>query len=191
MCVKINKQEQHSFIATRSFCIPTHFHFLYFAFSLFQSFEAFKQRDMNGLGRRPPLQWCKTLRFLANRPGEKFAWHDDPPTTPKMWQTFPGHFLKKYEKFLKKDPNKSTVEAAAAAAAAVKTKAHSKYDDSFVDNKNTVVANDNDEIHLTFEKIIPNKANWKKKKAKLKMTEAPLKGLTALASFPVSDFGII
>lgn len=141
---------------------------------------------MNGLGRRPPLQWCRTLHFLTNRPGEKYAWHDDPPTTPKMWQTFPGHFLKKYEKFLKKDPNKVTAEAAAAASA-IKTKPHSKYDDRYVDNKNTV-ANDKDEIHLTFEKIIPNKANWKKKKAKDKMIEAPLKGLTALASFPVSGF---
>lgn len=108
-----------------------------------------------------------------------------------MWQTFPGHFLKKYEKFLKKDSNKVTVEAVVAAAvappaSAIKTKPQSIYDDRFVDNKNTV-ANDKDEIHLTFEKIIPNKANWKKKKAKLKMTEAPLKGLTALASFPVSD----
>lgn len=124
------------------------------------------------------------LHFLDNRPGEKYVWHDDSPaspTTPKMWQTFPGHFLKKYEKYLKKNSAKvlGTPEA----------KPKHRFDDRYVDNKDmtAITAVDKDAIQVTFEKVVPHKENWNKnKKAKLKVTQPPPTGLSALASFPVS-----
>lgn len=92
-------------------------------------------------------------------------------------QTFPGHFLKKYEKFLKKDGNEY------ATATKVKTKSM-PFDDRFVDNKHSVL-DDKDAIQLTFERVVPHKQNWKKKQ-RVRATESPPRGLTALASFPVS-----
>lgn len=122
------------------------------------------------------------LHFLDNRPGEKYAWHDDPPpplTTPKIWQTFPGHFLKKYEKYLKKDSSKSIL--------ASETKSKSRYDDRFVDNKDlTATVTEYRNVQMTFEKVALHKENRMKKKAKVKTTEPPPRGLSALASFPVS-----
>lgn len=97
-----------------------------------------------------------------------------------MWQTFPGHFLKKYEKYLKKDSSKALL--------APQTKPKSRYDDRYVDNKDVTAAaaDGKDAIQVAFEKVVPHKEIWKKKKAKVKMTEPPPRGLTALASFPVS-----
>lgn len=95
-------------------------------------------------------------------------------------QTFPGHFLKKYEKYLKKEGIED-----AEGAPSLKTKPKPPpFDDRYVDNKNTVL-DDKDAIQLTFERVVPHKQNWKKKQ-RAKATEQPPRGLTALASFPVS-----
>lgn len=94
-----------------------------------------------------------------------------------MWQTFPGHFLKKYEKYLRKDLKKSPTSEPGAMV---------KFNDRFVDNKETQgTLEDKDAVRVTHEKIKTNGKHLRKK-LKAKVTEPPPRGLTALASFPVS-----
>nr|XP_029735868.1 WSCD family member AAEL009094 [Aedes albopictus] len=52
-------------------------------------FETLRNRDLGLLGKKPPLQWCTELRYM-----------DSPPPSPKAYkllQTFPGHFVKKFQ----------------------------------------------------------------------------------------------
>lgn len=99
-----------------------------------------------------------------------------------MWQTFPGHFLKKYEKYLRKDLKQSPTSAPGPMV---------KFNDRFVDNKETQgTLDDKDAVRVTHEKIKTNGKNLRKK-LKTKVTEPPPRGLTALASFPVSFFSIL
>lgn len=62
-------------------------------------FETLRNRDLGLLGKKPPLQWCTELRYM-----------DSPPPSPKAYkllQTFPGHFVKKFQQihsFRKDEP---------------------------------------------------------------------------------------
>lgn len=162
-----------------------------FAFSLFQSYEVFKHRELGILSRRPPLQWCQELRYLTDP--EKL-----PPvttTTSKSYSSLSGHFMKKYEKYLRKD---STI---ANSNDASYRKSHN---DITIDNNYQRTHSDNnfqsqtvsdksrfgikygndDSKRVYYEKLWPKTNNLQKKL--VKPTEEPETDLTALASFPVS-----
>ncbi|XP_058822804.1 WSCD family member AAEL009094 [Topomyia yanbarensis] len=54
-------------------------------------FETLRNRDLGLLGKKPPLQWCSELRYM-----------DSPPPVPKVYkllETFPGHFVKKFQPY--------------------------------------------------------------------------------------------
>lgn len=78
-------------------------------------FETIRNRDMGLMGKKPPLQWCTELHYLGT-PTRL------PRTPPKLLQTFPGHFVKKFSVYSYHHNNNNQnlhSPAAAAAAAAV------------------------------------------------------------------------
>ncbi|XP_053680287.1 WSCD family member AGAP003962 [Anopheles nili] len=52
-------------------------------------FETLRNRDLGLMGKKPPLQWCTELHYLD-------APVRVPRKPPKLLQTFPGHFVKKF-----------------------------------------------------------------------------------------------
>uniref|UniRef100_A0A182PZX8 Sulfotransferase domain-containing protein n=1 Tax=Anopheles farauti TaxID=69004 RepID=A0A182PZX8_9DIPT len=52
-------------------------------------FETMRNRDLGLMGKKPPLQWCTELHYLD-------APVRAPRKPPKLLQTFPGHFVKKF-----------------------------------------------------------------------------------------------
>ncbi|XP_003436671.2 WSCD family member AGAP003962 [Anopheles gambiae] len=52
-------------------------------------FETIRNRDLGLMGKKPPLQWCTELHYLD-------APIRTPRKPPKLLQTFPGHFVKKF-----------------------------------------------------------------------------------------------
>ncbi|XP_035774553.1 WSCD family member AGAP003962 [Anopheles albimanus] len=77
-------------------------------------FETIRNRDMGLMGKKPPLQWCTELHYLGT-PTRL------PRTPPKVLQTFPGHFVKKFSvySYHHNNNNQNLHSPAAAAAAAV------------------------------------------------------------------------
>lgn len=152
----------------------------------------FKHRELSILSRRPPLQWCVELRYLSDP--MKVA----TTTTTKPLQTFPGHFMKKYEKYLRKDGQstgsgstsnvsyrKSNNELLADSQTNVDNKYPVKHRDRSISSYGGGSGTKSDESkRLHYDKIWPKSKNLRKKY--VKPTEIPTKGLTALASFPVS-----
>uniref|UniRef100_A0A182PBY4 Sulfotransferase domain-containing protein n=1 Tax=Anopheles epiroticus TaxID=199890 RepID=A0A182PBY4_9DIPT len=51
--------------------------------------ETLRNRDVGLMGKKPPLQWCTELHYLD-------APVRAPRKPPKLLQTFPGHFVKKF-----------------------------------------------------------------------------------------------
>lgn len=143
----------------------------------------FRSRD-NVLSRQPPLHWCQPLKYLNDK--MNVAVNDNKKGTLNVqMQTLPEDFFKKYEKYLKKENFQSMLND----AGKVETK---PFDDRYIDNNNSKQSSNknlgnekNDEIQITYEKIRPNTRNQRKKMRK-KGDEISAKGLTALASFPVS-----
>lgn len=152
----------------------------------------FKHRELGILSRRPPLQWCRELRYLTDPEKPQYS---KPSTTLKPYSSISGHFLKKYEKFLRKDSTSSSV-----------TNANVSYRKSNGDSSNAVgvqrIPNENhlppalkvdgggikynndNSKDIYYERLWPKTNNLRKKA--IKVTEAPETGLTALASFPVN-----
>uniref|UniRef100_A0A182J434 Sulfotransferase domain-containing protein n=1 Tax=Anopheles atroparvus TaxID=41427 RepID=A0A182J434_ANOAO len=52
-------------------------------------FETMRNRDVGLMGKKPPLQWCTELHY-RDAPARL------PRKPPKLLQTFPGHFVKKF-----------------------------------------------------------------------------------------------
>ncbi|XP_058130604.1 WSCD family member AGAP003962 [Anopheles ziemanni] len=52
-------------------------------------FETLRNRDLGLMGKKPPLQWCTELHY-RDAPARV------PRKPPKLLQTFPGHFVKKF-----------------------------------------------------------------------------------------------
>lgn len=159
----------------------------FFLFS--QSYEVFKHRELGILSRRPPLQWCQELRYLTDPEKPQYS---KSTTTHKPYSSFSGHFLKKYEKFLRKNSTSSV------------TNANVSYRKSNSDNNNAAAIqrvhnehrsppaskvdggikfNNDNSKDIYYERLWPKTNNLRKKS--VKATEAPETGLTALASFPV------
>lgn len=150
----------------------------------------FKHRELGILSRRPPLQWCQELRYLTDPEKPQYS---KSTTTQKPYSSFSGNFLKKYEKFLRKNSTSSVTNANVSYrkssgdsnnAAAIQ-RAHIEHRSppaSKVDNGGIKFNNDNSK-DIYYERLWPKTNNLRKKS--VKATEAPETGLTALASFPV------
>lgn len=159
---------------------------------MFQSYEVFKHRELGILSRRPPLQWCRELRYLTDP--EKP--HTVTTTTLKTFSSLSGHFMKKYEKFLRKDSSSSATNSNASYRKSNNDisvdnnfqKTH-PYDNGFrsqtVSDKNRLATkySIDGSKGIYYEKLWPKTNNLRKKL--VKPTEVPETGLTALASFPV------
>lgn len=154
----------------------------------------FKHRELGILSRRPPLQWCRELRYLTDPEKPSFATQT---TTPKSYSSLSGHFMKKYEKYLRKESASSVTNTNASYRKSnndISTDNHQKI--SNTDNgfhsqtTNEKLArgikhnNDDDTKRVYYEKLWPKTNNLRKKL--VKATVPPETGLTALASFPVS-----
>lgn len=165
----------------------------------------FKHRELGILSRRPPLQWCQELRYLTDPERPQYL---KLSTTPKSYSSFSGHFLKKYEKFLRKNSTTSN--------SVVNPNANVSYRKSTGDSNNIINNNNNNAVAIQrirnpspaqkvvdgggggggikynndnskdiyYERLWPKTNNLRKKS--VKATEAPETGLTALASFPVN-----
>lgn len=154
----------------------------------------FKHRELGILSRRPPLQWCQELRYLTDPEKPQYA---KSSTTQKPYSSISGHFLKKYEKFLRKNSTSSVTNT---------NLSYRKSNGDSNNNNNKAVAvqriqnehhspaaskmdggikfkNDNSK-DIYYERLWPKTNNLRKKS--VKATEAPETGLTALASFPVN-----
>lgn len=172
--------------------------FWFIHFFDFQSYEVFKHRELGILSRRPPLQWCREngLRYLTDPEKPSFA---TKTTTTKAYSSFSGHFLKKYEKYLRKEPAASSVTNLNASYRKSNKDIlpdHNQRifhtDDSFqsqtTNGKNAhgiKHSSDDGTKPVYYEKLWPKTNNLRKKL--VKATEIPETGLTALASFPVSS----
>lgn len=161
----------------------------------------FKHRELGILSRRPPLQWCRELRYLTDPEKPSFVTQT---TTPKSYSSFSGNFLKKYEKYLRKESAASSVTNSNASYRKSNNDILAGYqrilhtDNSFhsaqsqLKTANEKLArgikhnNDDDTKRVYYEKLWPKTNNLRKKL--VKATETPETGLTALASFPVSSF---
>lgn len=154
----------------------------------------FKHRELGILSRRPPLQWCRELRYLTDP--EKPQFQTQTTTTPKPYSSLSGNFLKKYEKYLRKDSTSSVTNTNVSfrKSNGDQTVA-SSYQMINVDNSLASPAendkraqgikyNNEDSKRVYYERLWPKTNNLRKKP--VKTTEAPETGLTALASFPVS-----
>lgn len=157
--------------------------------SFFQSYEVFKHRELGILSRRPPLQWCQELRYLTDPEKPQYS---KSSTTPKPYSSFSGHFLKKYEKFLRKNSTssiananvsyrKSSGDSNGAVASQRIQNEHRSLSAPKVDG-GIKFSNDNSK-DIYYERLWPKTNNLRKKS--VKATEPPETGLTALASFPV------
>lgn len=161
-------------------------------FLFLQSYEVFKHRELGILSRRPPLQWCRELRFLTDPEKPQFQMQT---TTPKPYSSLSGNFLKKYEKYLRKDSTSSSTNSNVSFRKSNGEQTASSYQMINVDNSLASPAendkraqgikyNNEDSKHVYYERLWPKTNNLRKKP--VKSTEAPETGLTALASFPVS-----
>lgn len=161
----------------------------------------FKHRELGILSRRPPLQWCRELRYLTDP--EKPLISSTHTTTQKSYSSFSGQFMKKYEKYLRKEPASSVTNSNASYR-------KSNNDNILADNHQRILPNsfhlqsqsqyqtaneklargikhnNDDTKRVYYEKLWPKTNNLRKKL--VKATEPPETGLTALASFPVSLF---
>ncbi|XP_052866305.1 WSCD family member AGAP003962 [Anopheles cruzii] len=72
-------------------------------------FETIRNRDLGLMGKKPPLQWCTELHYLG-------APTRQPRTPTKLLQTFPGHFVKKFNVY--SYHNNQNLHSASAAAVA-------------------------------------------------------------------------
>lgn len=145
-----------------------------------QNLELFKHRELGILSRRPPLQWCQRLRFLSD-PIDPLA--NGATTTTKAPESFSEHFLKKYEKYLRRDAQHSKANGVDAAAAA--DKGHRTSNSSDKKSATAVAAHRfSNSKQIYYERLWPKTKNLRKKAGK--PAEALETGLTALASFPVS-----
>lgn len=151
-----------------------------------QSYEVFKHRELGILSRRPPLQWCRELRYLTDP--EKTSFLITQTTTPKTIS-----FMKKYEKYLRKDATSSATNSNASYRKSnndiLNDNSHKIRSDNSFQSKIQTASDKipkkikyNDEVY--FERLWPKTSNLRKKT--VKSTEASETGLTALASFPVS-----
>uniref|UniRef100_A0A182XXM5 Sulfotransferase domain-containing protein n=2 Tax=Anopheles stephensi TaxID=30069 RepID=A0A182XXM5_ANOST len=87
-------------------------------------FETIRNRDMGLMGKKPPLQWCTELHYLD-------APIRAPRKPPKLLQTFPGHFVKKFNVYSyhggiggsssSRNSNNQNLHSAPGQAAAVQT----------------------------------------------------------------------
>lgn len=155
----------------------------------------FKHREFGILSRRPPLQWCRELRYLTDPEKPAIVTQQ---TTPK-----PISFMKKYEKYLRKDAASSVTNSNALSDrksnndiltdnyqkirsdSGFQTKAHLSNDKI----ARVIKYNNDDTKQIYYEKLWPKTNNLRKKL--VKATETPETGLTALASFPVRFHWII
>lgn len=126
------------------------------------------------------MQWCVELRYLIDPATQAIP---QTTTTARPLQTFPGHFLKKYEKYLRRDGGHSTGSAANASYRKSNNELLTDSEHN-VDNKYAMRGVGGETKRVNYEKLWPKSKNLRKKQ--VKPTEAPAKGLTALASFPVS-----
>lgn len=146
-------------------------------FVLKQNLELFKHRELGILSRRPPLQWCQRLRYLSD-PIDPLA--NGATTTTKAPESFSEHFLKKYEKYLRRDVQHSKANGVDAA-----DKGHRTSNSSDKKSAAAVAANRfTNSKQIYYERLWPKTKNLRKKAGK--PSEALETGLTALASFPVS-----
>lgn len=158
----------------------------------FQSYEVFKHRELGILSRRPPLQWCRELRFLTDPSKPSYLIQT---TTSKPYNSFSSHFMKKYEKYLRRESGSTLTNSNAS---------YRKSNDNISANNNHRIRSENrlqpqsasekatHEVKYNngeskrdyYERLWPKTNNLRKQL--VKPTEAPETGLTALASFPVS-----
>lgn len=138
-----------------------------FQFRILKNFEVYKHREFGILSRRPPLQWCQSLHFLTD------TLEPITTTTTKAPESFPEQFLKKYEKYLRRDGE------------------HSKPNNLDTPNKTNssdkkaVAKRFSNAKQIYYERLWPKTKNLRKRPGS--PTQPPETGLTALASFPVSS----
>lgn len=156
----------------------------------------FKHRELGILSRRPPLQWCRELRYLTDPEKPQYIRQT---TTPKSYSSLSGKFLKKYEKYLRKDSTSSATNPNASDRKSnLDRRTNSNNQRIRIENSlpslsdadklaRKIKYSDDDSKHVYYEKLWPKTNNLRKKA--VKATEAPETGLTALASFPVSCRG--
>ncbi|XP_031639557.1 uncharacterized protein LOC116351575, partial [Contarinia nasturtii] len=154
-----------------------------------QSHEVFKHRELGILSRRPPLKWCRELRYLTDPEKPSFILQS---STPKPYGSFADNFMKKYEKFLRKEST-SITKANASYRKLNKNiltdnsqRIHSDitFHSQTLENGAREIKNENDE-HIYYENLWPKINNLRTKGVRtVKSSENG--HLTALASFPGS-----
>lgn len=131
---------------------------------------------MGILSRRPPLQWCQDLHYLTD-PIESYApFGQTTPTPTKASVSFPEHFMKKYEKYLRRDAQHSKTKNSVDTV----DKSHPLYNA----DKRAVANKFSNSKQIYYERLWPKTKNLRKNHGQA--TDPPETGLTALASFPVS-----
>lgn len=160
-------------------------------YSVLQSYEVFKHRELGILSRRPPLQWCRELRYRTDPEKPQFITQT---TTPKSSSSLSGQFLKKYEKYLRRDSTSSVTNTNVSIRKSNSDHTVNSYQKIRTDNSlpsqtendkhaRGIKFNNDDSKRVYYERLWPKTNNLRKNSAK--PTEAPETGLTALASFPV------